>query len=374
MTLAWSFEEVNQLNIDLASILDGLDLDEDIVEFAKGILAFDGQALTTIEGNLSLTLGLGLEYDKQKKDKNIYIKGNTGLEVGFSAEVNLEFDATIGPLPAFVEVLATIDNLGELLQIKFGLDERKNYYLSPDRTLARTGYEVVSSVSKLVDSISPSVAGGFVANINAKFGGGLGSASLIISASDLNGKSWAILIERNNSSLFLTFCHRINIMSYLIALAAKKQEGLSIIYTASVVETPSLLTILLMDPAAIVDAVDDVFKAANDLSFGRTGIVTRFNLPFVGGAVSRALKAGSSDNFLERARRLVVGTMSEVIDTYDDEESTGTVADLVADILSDLLDDVLRGNINVTYYEHVGNATVGSDVYDESKTIKSLMW
>ena len=157
-------------------------------------------------------------------------------------------------------------------------------------------------------------------------------------------------------------------------MAAKKQEGLSIIYTASVVEIPSLLTILLMDPAAIVDAVDDVFKAANDLSFGRTGIVTRFNLPFVGGAVSRALKAGSSDNFLERARRLVVGTMSEVIDTYDDEESTGTVADLVADILSDLLDDVLRGNINVTYYEHVGNATVGSDVYDESKTIKSLMW
>lgn len=56
----------------------------------------------------------------------------------------------------------------------------------------------------------------------------------------------------------------------------------------------------VMDPAGIIDAVDNIFKTANDLVMGRNGIVTKFDLPFVGAAVSRELKAGSSDNFIEK--------------------------------------------------------------------------
>ncbi len=65
----------------------------------------------------------------------------------------------------------------------------------------------------------------------------------------------------------------------------------------------SFLDILLLDPAAIVEAVNSIFLAANDLTLGTNGIVTKFQLPFVGTAVSRSLKAGTSDHFLEKARR-----------------------------------------------------------------------
>ncbi len=66
---------------------------------------------------------------------------------------------------------------------------------------------------------------------------------------------------------------------------------------------PTILDVLLLDPAAIVDAVDGLFKAANDLTLGKNGIVTKFQLPFVGTAVSQSLQAGSSDNFIEKGRR-----------------------------------------------------------------------
>lgn len=38
--LSWSFQEVSQLEIDLAQILDGLDLSGDIETFAKGLVCF----------------------------------------------------------------------------------------------------------------------------------------------------------------------------------------------------------------------------------------------------------------------------------------------------------------------------------------------
>ena len=53
---------------------------------------------------------------------------------------------------------------------------------------------------------------------------------------------------------------------------------------------PSLIDLLLLDPNAIVDAVDGIFKAVNELTLGKRGVVTSFPLPFVEGAVARELK------------------------------------------------------------------------------------
>lgn len=39
---------------------------------------------------------------------------------------------------------------------------------------------------------------------------------------------------------------------------------------------PSFIDILLMDPEGIVNAVDGIFKEAEELSLGRNGVVTKF--------------------------------------------------------------------------------------------------
>ena len=78
VTLLWSFAEARDLQIDLDAIFEGLELDDDIATFAKGVIAFDGAATTAIEGSLAFTLGIGLQYVKESGDIRPYIKGTTG--------------------------------------------------------------------------------------------------------------------------------------------------------------------------------------------------------------------------------------------------------------------------------------------------------
>ena len=71
ITLQWSFVEVRQLSIDLAAILEGMDLDENLKNFAKGIIALNRGGGVEIEGSLSLRLGVGLEYTKPAEVETI---------------------------------------------------------------------------------------------------------------------------------------------------------------------------------------------------------------------------------------------------------------------------------------------------------------
>lgn len=106
-------------------------------------------------------------------------------------------------------------------------------------------------------------------------------------------------------------------------------------------------------------------------------------------AVSDGVGGGRNSNPIAKAKRSVVGAIETVLNNYDDDtdqSGDNTVAKLLADILSDLLGDgstelnipglgILKGDINVTYYEHVDGATVGSDMYDrQNQDVKSLMW
>lgn len=162
----------------------------------------------------------------------------------------------------------------------------------------------------------------------------------------------------------------------------KKPGAIALYYKVSSIQLPSFLDILLLNPVAVVNAIDNLFKQVNDLTLGRQGIVTTFAMPFIGTAVSRALNAGSSDNFLEKARRTVKGTLDEILNTYEVDDGESTVADLIANVLTDLLGNelgVLTGEVNITYYEH--NATKHNAThllphakYNEALDIKSLIW
>jgi hypothetical protein len=349
LTLQWSFLEARQLNIDLAAILEGMELDENLQNFAKGMIAFEGSGGTELEGSISLSLGVGLEYMRQSRVINPYLRGITGVRLEFAANANAVFDASIGALSATVAVNATVDNYGEPLSITVGLDPSVNYYISTDSTLSRSGFQRVPSIGALADEISVAIGGQVVAEIEAEFLGGLGDAFMRIQISDINN-----LIQRKPGAVALS-------------------------YTVSVVEIPTLLDILLMDPVAIVDAVDSLFKSVNDLTLGRQGIVTTFPLPFIGTSVSRSLKAGSSDNFLEKARRTVKGTLDQILNTYEVDDGDSTVADLIANVLTDLLGDsnlgILSDVVSVKYYEHNGQESlVQHGTYSADLEVKSLMW
>ena len=187
-----------------------------------------------------------------------------------------------------------------------------------------------------------------MAEIEAEIFGGLGNAFMKIQISDINN------------------------------VVKQKPGAVAIYYKVSVVEIPSFLDILLLDPTAIIDAVDGLFKSFNELTLGRQGIVTTFSMPFIGNAISQSLKAGKSDNFLEKARITVKETLFEILNTYQVADGESTVADLIANVLTDLLGDlgILNGTVAVKYYEHNEQqaSLAAHDNFDPTLDIKSLMW
>lgn len=258
VSLNWSFDEVYQLNIDLEEVFDGLELDEDIAQFAKGLVAFGGEGLTEMSGGLSLTIGIGLELekkecgDKSSKAKILpYIKGATGLDLFFQLTTDTIFTASIGPFTANVDIAAMIDNYGDDLSISFGLIDTLNYYLSSDKSLARDGFVVVPSPKNLVDELDVTISGRIEGRVEADLavplGFGNGHALVEFSVSDVNN-----LIQQTPGAF-------------------------AVFYEVSFeVEVPSFIDILLMDPEGIVNALDGVFKQAESFSLGKNGVVTKF--------------------------------------------------------------------------------------------------
>lgn len=245
---------MNTLQIDLAEILEGLDLPEDIAKFAKRIIAMHDAALTELSGSLSITLGIVLEYAKATKQILLYIKGTTGLELSLPMNAIANFIATIGHFSANVDVIFIVDNYGDRLSIRFGLEDSLNYYLPPaNQTSAHEGFVVLNGTPQLVDDVS--ITGRVSGSLEAEFIGVPGDANAFVKVSISNINN---LIQRKPGAV------------------AQSQFNLKI---------PSF-----------VDAVDSVFEQAEDLSLVRSGIITRLDAPFIGRSAGRSLKAGKSDN------------------------------------------------------------------------------
>lgn len=212
---------------------------------------------------------------------------------------------------------------------------------------------VLNGTGQLVDELDVAIAGRIAGSVEAEFLGVPGEANALIncSISDINS-----LIQGNPGAI-------------------------SVYYEVNVeLVIPSFISILLMDPQGIIDAVDSVFQQAEEMSLGKNGEITRLDAPFVGRTIGTSLGAGTRNNFLQRARTAVIGEMEDLLKRYSeaDEDGTATVADLLGNILSDVLGrmGILSGDVNVTYFEHIDNRTVPDDGYDSNKKndYKSLMW
>lgn len=175
-----------------------------------------------------------------------------------------------------------MDNYGQDLTIKFGLEDSLNYYLlignstnsatNSTEATDRKGFVSMRSMKELVDKLDVSITGRLDGSVNAVLVGELlgvpveANAFISVSISDINN------------------------------LIQKKPNAISVYYEADYnLEIPSFLDILLMDPQGIVDAVDSIFQSAEALSLGPSGVVTKLDAPFIGGSIGRTLKAGKPD-------------------------------------------------------------------------------
>jgi hypothetical protein len=267
----------------------------------------------------------------------------------FFAGANAVFEASIGALSGTVDLKAAIDNYGEPLSISIGLNPNFNYYISDESIiLQRSGFKRVTSWEDLLNDVSAAIRGQVAAEIEILLAGGLGWAFMSMQISDINN------------------------------LLQGKDGAVAFVFESSILEKPSFIDLLLLNPRAIVNAIDSLFKSVSEFTLGRRGIVTTFPMPFIGATISRELKAGTKDHFMEQARRAVKGTLIGILKGYNADGGSSTVADLIANGLTDLLGNkigILRNNVSVKYYEHIGEESfVAHDTYDRRLNIKSLMF
>lgn len=88
-----------------------------------------------------------------------------GLALEFSVTTGVDFECTIGPFGADITGEVTVDNLGNPLSIVFGLNDRLNYYLSSNTTLARDGF-VTTTLTDLVDKFDIAITGRVIGDID----------------------------------------------------------------------------------------------------------------------------------------------------------------------------------------------------------------
>ena len=89
----------------------------------------------------------------------------------FSAEAVLDYIASIGLFSADIGVSCAVHNHGNDMSLRFGLDETKNYYLSPNNPLARNGFLVTDGISDLINRLEVAVAGQIIGEVTANFRG-----------------------------------------------------------------------------------------------------------------------------------------------------------------------------------------------------------
>lgn len=289
-------------------------------------------------------LGIGIEYIKESDEIRTYIKGNTGIQLDFTLNTAVQFDASIGPITARVEADVHVDNYGDPLSLRFGLDDNLNYIIGNNPTSPVEDGFTVTTFSGLTNAVDITISGQISGSLTASFREFPGSATLEFIIADINNA-----INNNPGAAAITYA----------------------ISSINLPEFPSVIGLFLSDPRGIIESVDDIFRQANEMSLGRQGIVTKFKSPFIGAEISRSMNAGSSENFLERSRRTIVGELEAILNSQPESD---TVAEVIAGALSDLLDPVLQERINVTYYENGPNGTQPLESFNSNKDIKSFMF
>ncbi|GAX18396.1 hypothetical protein FisN_2Lh003 [Fistulifera solaris] len=357
LTLAWTFTLTETFVLDMSNYFSEEDLENNagLDFFANALLPGTGEGQFGLEAGLVFTMGVGLEYVSATNDVNPFVKGTTGFKLQLAAAGSLDYECSVGAFQGGVEAEFSFgDGDGGPMELSVGLDESLNYYLSDPGADSsnREGFKIVSGISGLVSEVEAVFAGQATANLTA----GLSLLGLSI---DVDAA-----------------------ISDLQAFFLGNTSVLSVEFTPSFpsFEVPSLLDILLAEPQGIIDALDDVFKTAEEASVGENGIITRFPVPFIRNGLGDALGAGTSNNILAKGRNKVIPFLQEGLDSF--EGKTDTVGDVLARLMDKALDAVepslrLEGRSTEFICYIYSNDTLQQeavDCVDETNDPTSVMW
>jgi hypothetical protein len=347
IVLAYAYNRSEEINIDLNGIISDLGEDNKAIAFFAKALIPDSSASAgvNIEASLTLTLDVGVEYNKANKSISSYIKDSTGAKVTFLAEAIFGFGASIGPFPGTVDAGLRVGSSSEPVTLTVGLPGNgAKYYLFG-------GGNESKSITDVLNDVNVSFSGAITADIIAEIPDIGAKLEVNVTVDDI------LLALRGNSSAF-------------------KVEWNTTGPTAP--KIPTLLEILLSDPQGLIDAIDDIFERAEAASLGRKGIITTFPAPFIGKALGDSLGAGTDDNIIANVRRKVVGTLQERLDGY--EEPPTTLAKALANEMAYILEDagILRldkGGVDVECFSEFDNATKTHPIADcTGEGVASLQW
>lgn len=357
LTLAWTFTRTETFVLDMSEYFS----EEDIADnpgldfFANALLPGSGEGRFGIEGALLFTMGVGLEYVSATNEINPFVRGTTGFKLQLAAAGELDYDCSVGAFQGGVDAEFNFgDGSDGPMELSVGLDETLNYYLANPGNISfdRPGFKIVPGIGGLVSEVNAAFSGQVTANLTA-------GLSLLGLSVDIDAA-----------------------ISDLQAFFLGNTSVLSVDFTPSFpsFKVPTLLDILLAEPQGIIDALDDVFKTAEEASVGENGIITRFPVPFIRNGLGDALGAGTSNNILAKGRNKVIPFLQVGLNSF--EGKTDTVGDVLARLMDNAMDAVqpsLRlANQSTDFFCYIyNNNTLRQEsvaCLDDKSDPTSVMW
>jgi len=326
LELAWDFTDTKTLLIVLSDLFSESDYKKykSLDYFANALLPGEGEASISVNGELAFRLGVGLEYVSQTGNVKPYVCGTTGFFLKLDANGEASYDASVGAFQGSIDANVSVE-----VGLDVGLNSSLNYYLLDEEGWSRDGFESVSSISALVNKVT------------AEFSGT--ASGTVVAGLSLLGTSVNVDVRISDLSEFFR-----NASALIIDIDV----------TTPPAKIPSFLDILLAEPQGIIDALDDVFRTAEEACLGPNGIVTRFPIPFIRNGLGNALGAGTQDSVLARGRRKIIPKLQEALNSF--EGDTTTVGDVLARLMEKAMDliNIRCAASKVTFACYQYNVTV----------------
>jgi hypothetical protein len=138
------------------------------------------------------------------------------------------------------------------------------------------------------------------------------------------------------------------------------------------------LDILLADPEALLESLENIFNTLEGATLGPSGIVTTFPIPFIRNSLGRSLGAGTDQNLIARGRRKVIPSLQAGLDSFEGEATTvakllGLLIELALDKIG-ILQPGERVAVDCFYYNNDTNARTTVECVSENPKPSSVMW
>ena len=244
ITLNWEFIEARSIGIDLKEILDaneGEGLSDD-GEFLHSLVPAQGEGEFELSGTVQFDLGVGVEFNRTAKSISPYIMSTSGFKATFDAQGDLDFQASLGPLRGEIAGRFFVGQDNNPLSLEVGLKDDSDFYYISSKSgeAARPNFEKAT----LNDLITKKLGVQFEGNAGAD----ITLCVPLICVEDA-GVDFDIL----DLEEFIRGGSGNDVVTFKVTPPQSNCIGKF-----------SFLDILLQDPEAVVNALDEIFGVVED--------------------------------------------------------------------------------------------------------------